>query len=481
MSSRVEKASEPSMEEILASIRKIISEEPAGSKPAAAPPIQAAPIPSAPAGGQPKSADPKPSNSTAPAAGASPTQAVPTAATAAPAKQQPVTPSTPEPRSPVDPLDEILDLAEEVPTRPPQARAGNPDGAGDRQPNRVPAWLAARPGADNSPAASAQQPSQPASARSFFPPLSRDAASPSPASRQPPASDLGAVVPGRNPSPLSSSGPSLPSPHAHRPMDARLLDAKPDAGRTAGANGELNRGAAAIESLRPADASAPQQPAPRSPDAGGLNGHRPAPRPDAQTEATADEQRARVPASPERARVEAPVVARQPSPAAPGAALNPGHGLNGQSLNGHTPNGHLQASAGADATPGASPRSGHADPLATALATAASASAARLQSPSPAPSASPASAPAPAVAADGRNAETAAAISILAAPVAVPAKASPASPEPEAPRSMEDTVAELLRPMLRQWLDNNMPRIVERALRVELAASAKPKVDPSKH
>lgn len=35
-------------------------------------------------------------------------------------------------------------------------------------------------------------------------------------------------------------------------------------------------------------------------------------------------------------------------------------------------------------------------------------------------------------------------------------------------RSMEDTVAELLRPMLKAWLAENMPRIVERALRREI-------------
>ncbi len=40
-------------------------------------------------------------------------------------------------------------------------------------------------------------------------------------------------------------------------------------------------------------------------------------------------------------------------------------------------------------------------------------------------------------------------------------------------QTMEDTVAELLRPMLRQWLDTNMPRIVEKALRVEMAESLK--------
>lgn len=36
---------------------------------------------------------------------------------------------------------------------------------------------------------------------------------------------------------------------------------------------------------------------------------------------------------------------------------------------------------------------------------------------------------------------------------------------------MEETVADLLRPMLRNWLSENMPRIVERALRKELEES----------
>ncbi|MGE0055447.1 MAG: DUF2497 domain-containing protein [Hyphomicrobium sp.] len=40
-----------------------------------------------------------------------------------------------------------------------------------------------------------------------------------------------------------------------------------------------------------------------------------------------------------------------------------------------------------------------------------------------------------------------------------------------APRTMEETVAELLRPMLKTWLAENMPKIVERALRKELAES----------
>lgn len=50
----------------------------------------------------------------------------------------------------------------------------------------------------------------------------------------------------------------------------------------------------------------------------------------------------------------------------------------------------------------------------------------------------------------------------------------PLGPTAEATvRSVEDLVAELLRPMLRQWLDENMPRIVEKALRIELANGLK--------
>ncbi|KUO63538.1 MAG: hypothetical protein APF80_05195 [Alphaproteobacteria bacterium BRH_c36] len=49
-------------------------------------------------------------------------------------------------------------------------------------------------------------------------------------------------------------------------------------------------------------------------------------------------------------------------------------------------------------------------------------------------------------------------------------------------RTLEDTVAELLRPLLREWLENNMPRIVESALRLEVADSVKKQLDspPSK-
>jgi hypothetical protein len=41
--------------------------------------------------------------------------------------------------------------------------------------------------------------------------------------------------------------------------------------------------------------------------------------------------------------------------------------------------------------------------------------------------------------------------------------------EPAQSQALEAMVAELLRPMLRRWLDENMPRLVSAALKQELA------------
>lgn len=43
----------------------------------------------------------------------------------------------------------------------------------------------------------------------------------------------------------------------------------------------------------------------------------------------------------------------------------------------------------------------------------------------------------------------------------------------EEPGAIEDATADLLRPMLRQWLADNMPRMVEKALHIEIAESLK--------
>lgn len=54
-------------------------------------------------------------------------------------------------------------------------------------------------------------------------------------------------------------------------------------------------------------------------------------------------------------------------------------------------------------------------------------------------------------------------------PKSAPETAKAAAPEAATSRTLEDAVADLLRPMLSDWLDANLPRIVEKALRDELA------------
>lgn len=53
------------------------------------------------------------------------------------------------------------------------------------------------------------------------------------------------------------------------------------------------------------------------------------------------------------------------------------------------------------------------------------------------------------------------------------AGAPAAQAEGQATGTIEDTTAELLRPMLRAWLSDNMPRMVEKALHIEVAESVK--------
>lgn len=49
----------------------------------------------------------------------------------------------------------------------------------------------------------------------------------------------------------------------------------------------------------------------------------------------------------------------------------------------------------------------------------------------------------------------------------------PAGAEVAAPGNIEDATADLLRPMLRQWLSDNMPRMVEKALHIEVAETVR--------
>lgn len=50
---------------------------------------------------------------------------------------------------------------------------------------------------------------------------------------------------------------------------------------------------------------------------------------------------------------------------------------------------------------------------------------------------------------------------------------SPERTNPEAAENIDDATADLLRPMLRQWLADNMPRMVEKALHIEIAETLK--------
>lgn len=60
-----------------------------------------------------------------------------------------------------------------------------------------------------------------------------------------------------------------------------------------------------------------------------------------------------------------------------------------------------------------------------------------------------------------------------ASPSMLPATVSPVGSMP-VNRTLEDAVADMLRPMLQQWVADNMPRIIEKALRSEVEKTLKP-------
>jgi cell pole-organizing protein PopZ len=61
----------------------------------------------------------------------------------------------------------------------------------------------------------------------------------------------------------------------------------------------------------------------------------------------------------------------------------------------------------------------------------------------------------------------AAVVKVESAPAPAPAAAAPA-------RTLEDAVTDMLRPMLEKWVEANMPRLMEKALRGDLSKSSKP-------
>jgi cell pole-organizing protein PopZ len=104
----------------------------------------------------------------------------------------------------------------------------------------------------------------------------------------------------------------------------------------------------------------------------------------------------------------------------------------------------------------------------------------------PSPSTTVAPGPLPSVdttTAEGANALGALAVGLAASSATTPAaarssepakaEAPTAQPAPAPVRSLEDAVADMLKPLLQQWLAENMPRIIEKALRVEMARTSK--------
>ncbi len=66
-----------------------------------------------------------------------------------------------------------------------------------------------------------------------------------------------------------------------------------------------------------------------------------------------------------------------------------------------------------------------------------------------------------------------------AAPTTYPAPPGSGTPATTASAGVEDATADLLRPMLRQWLAENMPRMVEKALSIELAEATRSPPKPN--
>ena len=378
--SRVEKASEPSMEDILSSIRKIIAEDPTAAKgsPPSPPPVAAA-------------------------------RAVVKPASA-------IKPSTPSS------LDDILGMADEgsahVAAKVPVATA-----VAKTEP------VVAPPPAQDPRAPQAERaPIQP-----FFPPQSRDLATPPRAaaakSFEPSKSDLGAFVPGR-----------------------------PDGGLLERINGSASGG---MRTTTPASDFTP----PKAAEA-----PMPAEKPVAPAVAVAR------PAAPDLALAAAAQKAAEPMPVV--AAKTQTTEFRPEIKSEPPKAKAVELDVGKPEA--AKPEPGEAKVAAMEPAKAEAPKPASLEAVVAAASTFVTPAQRRVVTVDTAVPGTSVAVTPKPAATAPVVAATSTPPAAEPVRTMEDTVAELLRPMLRQWLDQNMPRVVEKALRVELAASAQAKSDPSK-
>lgn len=85
-------------------------------------------------------------------------------------------------------------------------------------------------------------------------------------------------------------------------------------------------------------------------------------------------------------------------------------------------------------------------------------------------SAAAAPAPKPAAAAPAPTPKPTAPVPAQKAEAPAPAPAAKPTTSPAAAKTMDETVVELLRPLLREWLNTNMPRLIEPALKAEIEA-----------
>lgn len=473
--SKAEKLGEPSMEEILASIRKIIAEEPA----------QPGPVPTAPTLGPPQSS---PSLSGPSLSGMRPEPRLPARPATTPADAQPD----------LENIDDVLGLADEdepppqvqpAPQRPPYVAASVPS-------RSVPSWLFPRSSADalSKPPAPVSDPlSRPSGSAEIAPP-SADASERPSASERPPVTsaptaaeqasgstpksgetskDLGSFVPGPRGQRRDGAMPAF-DPPAAKPSSEPTFGPSP--------NFELSRLEPLpheLPSARPAPSEAPE---------------------------TSDPFAAPVRASPSAAATPAEKPVRNPASIFDRlSALGVGGSPQRPSSQPESPRARDREAPVADTTPSARLRREPeaASPEAATSATARAETFQRplktLPEPEHAIGDSAAEAPAQSAKLDTvpptRTADAAIAKPVVtdAAP-GLPVSTETTAPAPTARaistivtadtvaprvepavRTLEDTVAELLRPMLREWLDANMPRIVEKALRVELASTVQGK------
>lgn len=486
--SGMEKAGEATMDEVLASIRRLLAEEPAAS-PLPPPQRVAAPIPGvpSPSAAPMNSASPLGSNAGSaippppapkPAGPAAMTEAVPALKAQAPstpdapklaASEPTKAPQKPAPlaAAPLS-IDEVLGLADDSlkpqraaekpasatpalaaapvpPATPAAPSAASPFGG-------APSWLFPKPPAgeplgDKAVAPESKPAEKPAEEKPAETKTAETKAAPAQSAATP---DLGAVIPGRpEPAPQALRDEAKTAAPAPTPSPAPA-PARSPATNTGFVSPALPERTNAPTAPRPESGPVERQPTLAERLVNQVLVAKPAPSPkpapataasgvNGSDKATSDAS----PAAPAKPLPEQ----KPPEPAAEQLAKSAAASDAKPKVNGTTDGAHMPKAPGAAAAPAKVPvaKPAHDTPMPPQAARAMVANVMSGAVP-------PASAQAPA----------------------------PSQPTAEQVRTMEDTVAELLRPMLRQWLDANMPRIVEKALRVELAASAKPAPKPER-